>query len=351
MAVPTASPPGARAETLSFAYPDPGRKLRGVALLHELRRPRRVPFTRRGRWWRLDWPRPDADRVEYLLELTLLDGRSEVVPDPATPLRARGPFGEKSVVELPGYAAPAWIEDEEAPEGSLGPLRLGRRRPLEALLWSPVDSDPTEPLPLLVVHDGPEYAAYSSLLRLLDHLVSFGEVPPLRAALLPPPGDRNESYSGSTRYARLLADGYLPRLRDLVPVAREPVGLGASLGALALLHAHRLHPHAFAGLLLQSGSYFRRRFDAHEGGFPRFGRITRLVGHVVGGRGPFEPVPVTITCGTAEENLDNNRTLAAVLAEQGYDVRLVENRDAHNWTAWRDALHPHLADLVLRAWT
>jgi enterochelin esterase family protein len=32
-------------------------------------------------------------------------------------------------------------------------------------------------------------------------------------------------------------------------------------------------------------------------------------------------------------------------------VKLVENRDAHNWTAWRDAFHPHLPELLLRAWT
>jgi hypothetical protein len=32
-------------------------------------------------------------------------------------------------------------------------------------------------------------------------------------------------------------------------------------------------------------------------------------------------------------------------------VRTSWSRDAHNWTAWRDALHPHLADLLLRVWT
>ena len=30
---------------------------------------------------------------------------------------------------------------------------------------------------------------------------------------------------------------------------------------------------------------------------------------------------------------------------------LAENRDAHNWTAWRDAMHPHLAELLEKAWT
>jgi enterochelin esterase family protein len=322
-----------------------------VALAHELRRPRRVPFERRGRAWHLEWPRPDAHRVEYLLELTHRSGSKELVPDPGNPLRAPGPFGEKSVLEFPGYAPPAWLADEDAPVGDLREVRLGRHRPLQALLWSAAETDPAEPLPLVVVHDGPEYAQYSQLLRLLDHLVSFGDVPPLRAALVPPRGDRNESYSGSTRYARLLADVYVTHLRELAPSDTAPVGMGASLGALGMLHAQRLHPHAFGGLFLQSGSYFTRRYDSHEARFGRFGRITRVVGRIAGGRGAVVPIPVTITCGSAEENLENNRTMAEILARQGYDVRLVETRDAHNWVAWRDALHPHLAELFLRTWT
>ena len=54
--------------------------------------------------------------------------------------------------------------------------------------------------------------------------------------------------------------------------------MGASLGALAMLHAHRMHPDLFGGLFLQSGSFFRQRLDRYERGFPRFGRISRFVG-------------------------------------------------------------------------
>jgi enterochelin esterase family protein len=127
--------------------------------------------------------------------------------------------------------------------------------------------------------------------------------------------------------------------------------MGASLGALSMLHAHRLHPHAFGGLLLQSGSYFRRRYDSQEAGFARFGRITRAVGHIAGSRGTIGPIPVTLTCGLVEENLENNRAMAQVLRRQGYDLRFVESRDAHNWIAWRDVLHPHLAEILLRTWS
>jgi len=237
-------------------------------------------------------------------------------------------------------------------QGTLRRLRLESRRlrsDVGGLLWSAADTDPAEPLPLLIVHDGPEYAEFADLLRFFDHLMDFGDVPDFRAALLAPPGDRNESYSASARYGNALAAELLPALADEAPVTGAPVLAGASLGALAALHAHWLHPGAFAGLFLQSGSFFRRRFDSHESHFPRFGRITRFVSTVSGGRGAPERIPVTITCGMGEENLGNNRFLASVLDRDGWPVKLVEHPDAHNWVSWRDSLHPHLAELLLRS--
>jgi enterochelin esterase-like enzyme len=339
-AVAPAQPEDGEVE-LSYA----GRGVTAVALVHDLVRPRRVPFRRvRPGLWTLRWRWPEADRVEYLLELTRRDGRRELFPDPANPLRTRGPFGERSVLELPGYEPPAWVGDRQSPAGEVAALPLRTRYgPLEARIWSAVDAEPEEPLPLLVVHDGPEYAEFSALLCYLDHAVSFGELPPLRAALLPPPGNRNESYSASARYSRAFANDVLPALPSS---AHPPVLMGASLGALAVVHLHWTGAATPAGLFLQSGSFFRRRTDAFETAFPRFERIARFVGRMLGGRGAPEGVPVTLTCGTAEENLANNRVVARALG-----APLVEHRDAHNWVSWRDVLQPHLTELLLTAWT
>jgi len=327
-------------------------RFRRVSFVHELSRPRELPYRRSGGSWELVFERPEADRIEYLLEVEWPDGRVERLPDPGNPLRAPGPFGDRSVLELPGYAPPEWVGDEESAHGDFREIALGSpvlRTTVQAFLWSAAGLDPAAPAPLLLVHDGPEFARFSSLLRLFDHMVAFGETPPFRAALLPPPLARNETYSASPRYARALARDWLPALAETAPHSRPPVALGASLGALAFLHAHWTQPGLLSGMFLQSGSYFRRRLDSHESGFPRFERIVRFVGTVVGGRSWAERVPVAIACGTAEENIGNNRVVAAALAAQGWDVQLVEHRDAHNWISWRDVLHPHLAELLVRA--
>jgi enterochelin esterase-like enzyme len=354
------APAGPRSdqEHVHFELPDPDGELAAVSLYQEVQRPRLGPdFERADGVWRLDFPRPDADRLEYLFGLEHHDGRDELIVDPTNPLRAPGPFGDKSVVEFDSYTPPAWLEAAEAPPED--ELWLGRvdatsiNRSLPTVLWSAPGSDPEEALPLLVVHDGPEYAELSGLLRYLRWLVLDDQLPPLRAALLQPV-DRDEIYSASPRYSRSLVDDVLPALDERAPSThpeRPRVGLGASLGALAMLHVHRRSPAAFGGLFLQSGSYFRPRSDRHETSFRPFPRISRFVGQVLAEKDWHAPMPVTMTCGTVEENLGNNRTLKGALVGQGYDVQLIENRDGHNWVGWRDAFHPHLRDLLLRVWS
>jgi enterochelin esterase-like enzyme len=337
--------------------PDPEQRLRRVRLVQELWRPRLGPDFARVRdngAWELRLAPPPVDRIEYQLEVTDADGGVEVVCDPANPLRARGPFGEKSVLELPGYRPPAWLHSDAAPGRTQTvdvPSRtLGADVPVT--VWSPRGTRTRRPLPLLVAHDGPEYAEYSGLLRFLAAGCAAGTIPPLRAALVPPV-ERNRDYSASARYARALAREILPRLEPVAPTeggANGRAGMGTSLGALAMLHAHRQYADVFGGLFLQSGSFFRQRYDRHERDFPHFRRISRFVGRVLAGEAADAPIPVAMTCGSEEENLANNRAVAAALAAQGYDVRLDLVRDTHNWIAWRDALEPHLRAFLRRLW-
>jgi len=317
---------------IRFHYPDPRRRLAVVRVAHELRDRMPHELTRRGRIWELTAPAPDVARFEYQLELIDAKGRSEWIVDPANPKTASGPWGDKSVWEERDYVAPAWLAAE--PLGKAKTVTIPSRilrADLPALIWAHPDA--TAQSPMLIAHDGPEYAEHSALLTLL------GQLPPLRATLLGPV-DRNEIYSASARYTRALAEEILPAL----PPAPRRIGLGASLGALALFHAHRRHPESFDALFLQSGSFFRRA-DVHERWFPRYERIARFVGGVHRNP-PVRAIPIVLGCGTVEENLPANRTLEASLRRRGYDVRLHEFRDGHNWVAWRDSFYPHLLTLL-----
>lgn len=307
----------------------------------ELVRPRPGPaLAWRDGAWRFDFRRPDVDRMEYLLGI---DG--SFVPDSTNPRRVPGPFGDKSVIEWPEYRRPAWL-DSIADPGPLESLEIRCRRLVARVhvLFYATPEPPGADAPLLVAHDGPEYAEYSGLTRFLDAMSWEERIPPLRAALIQPV-DRNETYSASALYAAALVRELLPEIARRAPHGRR-IGMGASLGALAMLHAHRRHPRAFDGLLLQSGSFFQQRWDKVESGFGRYGRITRFVGEVHRAGAAERPIPVAITCGTAEENRANNEAMAETLAAQGYPAWLSSVRDAHNWTCWRDAFDPHLPALI-----
>lgn len=302
-------------------------------------------FTREDGGWVLHLPAGRLERLEYQLELVDDDGESVVVCDPGNPLRAPGVFGEKSVLLAPGYRPPSWLD---APRSTGQTQQVSVRvlgRDLEPTIWSPCDGT----LPLLVAHDGPEYDELSSLTRYTGAMIESGALPPFRVALLPP-GDRDEWYSASATYTRALVDRILPALRDTVDVAGPPVGMGASLGALAMLAAQRRRPGTFAGLFMQSGSFFVPRYDRHESGFPRFARIVRFVRGVLATPDWRDTPPVTLTCGAEEENIHNNRLMAPALGGQGYPAHLYETTDLHNYTSWRDAFDPHLTDLLARVW-
>jgi enterochelin esterase-like enzyme len=319
---------------LRFHVPDPRRRLAAVRLAHQLRE--RVPheLTRTGRAWELSAPAPDVARFEYQFELIDRNGASEWILDPGNPKQASGPWGSKSVWEEPGYEPPTWVGDD--PVGEPESVTIASRilkTDLPALIWAHPGA--TERSPLLVAHDGPEYVEHSALLTYL------GQLPPLRAALIGPV-DRNEIYSASARYSRALAEEILPQL----PAAPARIGLGASLGALSLFHTHRRYPESFDALFLQSGSFFRRA-ESYERTFPRYERIVRFVGSVHRNR-PDRTIPIELACGTVEENLAANRALEESLRARGYDARLHEFRDGHNWVAWRDSFHPQLLRLLQR---
>jgi enterochelin esterase-like enzyme len=329
---------------------DPDEELAGVRLATDRGFPVAAEsFAREGDGWTLRMPAPALDRFEYALAIQRGDGAQEHWTDPANPLRAPGAFGEKSVVQLPGYTAPAWLDAERVPGATDGltvaSSALGAE--LEVAIWRPDDAADHEPLALLVAHDGPELDQLARLTDFSAAHIASGALPRHRVALVAP-GDRDQWYSASALYARTLVTRVLPAIADAVAV-RRPVGAGVSLGALAMLHAQRRFPDAFAGLFLQSGSFLMPRFDAQESGFVRYRRIVRFVRSTLR-EPPRRTVPVAMTCGALEENADNNRVMASALAAQGYPVALHEGRDLHNYTAWRDAWDPHLTRLLQEAW-
>jgi enterochelin esterase family protein len=338
-------------DKVEFQFPDPDGLVRGVVLYQEVQWPRSGPVLQRGeRGFWAELPRSPVDRMEYNFQVSWEDGGFTWIPDPLNPLRTPSPFGDKSVVEFPSYRPPGWVRKPANQAGQVTPLQLtcpSLDATMEGELWSSPRSRPEEPLPLLLVLDGGDYQTYTGITQMLDRGVEDGRLPPLRAALLRPQ-HREVDYAASPTFADCLADEILPGLEELVGIAPGPrmrVGMGASLGALAALHAQWRRPETFGALFLQSTS-FLGRVEQEWSSLEHADRMAEFTEELVRSRSAPSPVPVTMTCGVVEEILLANTGVAAALRELGYPVRLRKLPDGHNWIAWRDAFDPHLMDLL-----
>jgi enterochelin esterase-like enzyme len=318
-------------------------------LQHKVEPPR---LFRVGGGWETTLPKPPVLRLEYLFLVRHPDGSEAMICDPTNPRRVVTAFGDHSVVEFPGYAPPEWLR-APAPSGERFGFAVrapGLRRAVAVSVWSPPGYGRRDQLPLLAVHDGPEFDRLAAITHYSAVMVESGRLPAHRVALLSP-GDRNSWYSASPEYARTLNHSVLPAIRNVTGVGPAAVVAGASLGALAALHAATTLPNTWAGLFLQSGSFFRIEHDAHEGRFSGFPAITSYVQSVESADGPKHRLEVGMTVGQAEENLTNNRMMAATLTRLGHRVTLAEVPDAHTYAGWRDALDPYLTELLHRTWT
>ena len=327
---------------MTFRYAGPAESIHLLPALSlpELDTETGLTFDHANGEWRLTLPRPPVQRMEYRFQLQH-ESDTEEICDPSNPKRAPGAFGDKSVIEFPGYTTPPWLTEKTTETQHLTVPAPLLNRDVEIQLWSP---DTDEALPLLIAHDGPEYDR-------LANLTTYAAASdlPFRVALLQP-GDRDDEYAANPRYAATLHQRVVPALRQAVNVREPIVGMGASLGGLAMLHAQRALPGLFGALFLQSASFLTVDLDPQEQHrFSRFGQVSVYVADVLR-TVPHETIPITMTCGLAEENLANNRQMAATLAKQGYRTELVEVPDAHNYVGWRDAFHPALTTLLRETW-
>jgi len=327
--------------------PDP--EITGVALECDrvVEGPRE--FRRDGTGWVLDLPRPGVQRLEYRLAVARGD-EVEVVLDPANAVSVPTAFGDRSVLELPGYAPPWWLSAPTV-EGRQEALSLAGETAaaVPVTVWSPVALPDDEPAPLLLVHDGAEYDRLARITTYCGALMAGGRLPSHRVALAHPVM-RDAWYSGSPQYLRTIAEAGLDRLGERYAVRGPVVVVGASLGGLTALLLGLLAAPRVGGVYAQSGSFFQVRHDDSERGYRYFGRISRSVQTVLDMRHAEHPLVVGMSCGALEENVANNRDMATALRRAGHQVTLREVPDLHNYTAWRDALEPGLTDVLARAW-
>ena len=223
-------------------------------------------------------------------------------------------------------------------------------------LWSPDGDSANTARPLLVVHDGPEYEQRAGLITKLSQWISEGSIGPHNVALLAPDDMNNQyrlaHYAASDEYSTLLRHTILPELEQRAPIDGPLVGMGASMGALAMLRSAE----AFNALYLQSASIHHPDYGYEQGYkdmYAEYGleadyeRVKQFVEKARTNLTDGDRLTISLTCGD-ESNYEGNKALYYALREQGHtmlDGHMPGMQ--HNFESWGSNLDPSLRDLLL----
>ena len=313
--------------------------------------PTSLPFQRMANGsHRLEVHLPHTARIEYRLAVRR-NGSFEESNDPLNPLTAPNPYGTNSVAGGPGYLPNSLsVERAGIQRGRIVEIRVssrhfGMRRHHQVYL--PPFYTNSAAYPLLVVHDGPDFLAYSALSTVLDNLIDDGTINPVLALLLDP-RERLEEYAASPRHSAHLIEEVLPHLHRRFPVSEVPserVLLGASMGAVASLRVCWDYPASFQKLFLVSGSFRHRPTSDVDADV--FAPIHRFLEDFA--REPrLADARIYQSVGRYEGLVEGNRKAAVQFRAAGATLRYEETWDGHHWGSWSDRLPDGLTYLLGR---
>ncbi|MEP6984976.1 MAG: alpha/beta hydrolase-fold protein [Chloroflexota bacterium] len=188
-----------------------------------------------------------------------------------------------------------------------------------------------EPVPLLVVLDGKDYATRAKLPIIVDNLIAQKRIRPIALAMPQNGGEaRFIEYMCSDATLAFLGRDVLPLATEhlhILPIEENPGAygiLGASMGGLMALYCGLRLPEVFGKVISQSGAF----------GFDLMGNesviydLVRLYER--------RPIKIWMDVGRYEWLLTVNRKMHGVLNAQGYAPIYREYSGGHNYTAWRN---------------
>jgi enterochelin esterase family protein len=272
---------------------------------------------------------PRDTYVEYAFQ----DAKGKRVRDPLNSRLVSNGFGDYNhYFHMPeSRPTPLAKPQRDVPKGTVTrymvetqELCVGRERAVH--LYAPPTS---EPCPLVVVFDGPDYQRRAKLPTLVDNLIAQGRIRPLALAMLTNGSSaRTVEYACSEATLAFVLERVLPLARQelrLVDEKREPGAhavLGASLGGLISLYAGLRAPSIFGHVLSQSGAFsvWNRDFVVFD--------LARAA--------PSRPLAVWLDCGHFEVLTEGNKRMLSVLQQSGHRAEYREYHGGHNYSAWRD---------------
>ncbi|MCI0514125.1 T9SS type A sorting domain-containing protein [candidate division KSB1 bacterium] len=273
-------------------------------------------------WYYTQIFEPDA-RLDYKF---VLNGTNWIL-DPKNPYQVAGGFGPNSELRMPAYQpAPEINFYPDIPHGTIfdttfASVNLGNSRRIRIYV-PPGYPAQIDSLGLILFHDGLEYISLAQSERVLDYLLSKGEIQPVLGVFVPPI-NRTAEYAGhlKTQFTNFIVNELLPWLNSRYRIYRAAnwhATLGASNGGNIALHLGWKHPEIFGNIAAQS-SNVEQEISA---GFQTQPRRQQKFYLDIGTYDIQVLIPLV-------------RNLRQVLIAKEYPLHYAEFHEGHSWGNWR----------------
>jgi enterochelin esterase-like enzyme len=183
-------------------------------------------------------------------------------------------------------------------------------------------------LPVIFITDGQWYIESGEMPRIIDDLITTGEIQPLIAVFVDnrdpamlSNNRRNQQFFCNARYVDFFTDELIPTIDATYPTSADRadrVILGLSFGGLNSACFGLLAHDAFAGIAMQSPAMHPVDYILSA-----YADSTRL------------PINVFLSSGSLQDNEERTRRLRGILQERDYPLKYIEVPFGHNWDNWK----------------
>ena len=271
---------------------------------------------------------PQEARLEYQIQL---DGE-EMILDPLNPKVETGGLGSKSVVEMPGYAAPEFMSPQAGPAAGtltedipISSQHLGYV--VNYRVYTPAGYDDLQSRPGLYVTDGQDFLAFGKMTVALDYLISSGQIQPVMAVFIDPrdvetgENQRNEQFFDNPAYGKFIVEELVPEIDRTHRTNSSPEArliIGTSNGGYHSLYFALNHSDTFQLVTAFSPSIW------HD---PKIIDTYRQQENL--------PLKFFISTGVFNDSDYYARQFQEMLKGKGYELLYIESNEGHSYGHWR----------------
>ncbi len=290
---------------------------------------------------------PEDARLEYKFVIG-----ERWISDPLNERRAVD-RPDYSVLTMPGYTpCPFLSQPWNYLMGNFTTLNIESKylgRNVSFHVYTPPNYHKSGRFPTIYFQDGSEYIKFGAL-RILDIMISKGEIRPIIAVFIDPTY-RNCEYAMEDDYVNFLSEELVPFIDKTYDTSRkreERCLIGDSLGGLIALYTALMKSEIFGMVITQSGAFVPPR-------------VLTAVCPKAAGRDIFEiaekptvmKLRINMQWGKYDQihwiNLcEENQRMAEILRKMGHEVNTEIVAEGHNWGNWINHLPEALKEFFGR---